>query len=117
MSSNIFIFLFDLHFSSPCVPTSGSELRKDLVAAEGLHQDMPEGLDPNVKDLACHVMACLCMQALNVLLTYSSFLQQLFFYYSDCILAAAKDTFSKARKAMTKTLKKWLRSIVLFFNM
>ena len=70
--------IYDLHFSSPCVPTSGSELRKDLVAAEGLHQDMPEDLDPNVKDLACHVMACLCTQALKVLLTYSSFLQQLF---------------------------------------
>ena len=91
-------------------------LRKDLVAAEGLHQDMPEGLDPNVKDLACHVMACLCTQALNELLTFE-FLATTIFHYGDCILAAAKDTFSKARKAMTKTLKKWLRSIVLFFNM
>ena len=45
------------------------------------------------------------------------FLATTIFHYSDCILAAAKDTFSKARKAMTKTLKKWLRSIVLFFNM
>ena len=35
-----------------CLATPGAELRKDLVAAEGIRQDAPEDLDSDVKDRA-----------------------------------------------------------------
>ena len=71
---------------SRCSRMKGSELRKELVQAEGIRQDMPDNLAANLKD-------CVVWKSIKF------------------ARGSLQDDFNKATKAMTKTLKKPLRLV------
>ena len=50
-------------FRSSCV-SSGSELRKELISAEGIRQDAPPTIATSVKDVCLYCLiwlACMCI--------------------------------------------------------
>ena len=73
----------------------GSELRKELVQAEGIRQDMPDNLAANLKD-------CVVWKSVKLARCHST---------KKSPWGSLQDDFHKATRAMTKTLKKPLRLV------
>jgi hypothetical protein len=53
-----------------CLQAAGMELRKECVQAEGLRQDMPDGIDAALQDwfvVMCSVCVCMTPPGLRVM--------------------------------------------------
>ena len=80
---------------SRCSRMKGSELRNELVQAEGIRQDTPDNLAANLKD-------CVAWKSVKFARCHSK---------KKSPWGSLQDDFNKATKAMTKTLKKPLRLV------